>query len=409
MRESADLGLTRRLETGRIALEMTVPHDLGQTRQRRARLAFVSRYDASDHNAHSGAAFSMRRELSKRFDVVDCFPVHVFQEKLFLPVKAVYKARGQYYEREREPQILKSMARVIEARLKAAKPDVVFSPSSIPMTYVDTVLPVVWSADLLFPAYIATYIPNPARRSFELGLRQEALALDRASRVSFPSDWAAAEAVSRYGTPREKIAVIPWGANLGHDIDIESVRTGIAGRPGGECRIVFVGKDWKRKGGDLVVDTVRRLNDRGLPTSLTIVGCTPDIPPEPWIRVHPFLDKADPEGWKTFCRLMHQAHFFFMPSRAEASPHALCEASAFGTPSISSTEGGIPTIVRDGVTGYTRPRDSDPEVFAELIAQAMADRPAYLAMCEAARLDYEDRLNWDQFGRRLSEVLYERL
>ncbi len=183
----------------------------------------------------------------------------------------------------------------------------------------------------------------------------------------------------------------------------------MASRPRDVCRIAFVGKDWKRKGGDLVVKTVELLNRRGLKTSLTVVGCTPPIEANEHVTVHPFLDKTVPHDWRIFADIMYGSHFFFMPSQAEASPHALCEASAFGLPSISSTAGGIPTIIREAVTGYARPSDASPAVFADLIQRTFLDEPRYRAMCRSARQDFEERLNWPQFARKLSDRIYQAL
>ena len=48
----------------------------------------------------------------------------------------------------------------------------------------------------------------------------------------------------------------------------------------GERRLLFVGVDWKRKGGDFALRIAKRLNDRGIRAELTIVGGTPEIPEE---------------------------------------------------------------------------------------------------------------------------------
>jgi glycosyltransferase involved in cell wall biosynthesis len=268
---------------------------------------------------------------------------------------------------------------------------------------------VFWATDLVFAAYVQTYLANPAGRMVREGHALEASALARAKRVSFPSEWAARDATRHYGTCRRKIDVIPWGANLAHPVKRSQVERAIAARQRDVCRLVFVGRDWVRKGGPLVLETVKLLNRRGLKTRLTIVGCTPPIAADDRVKVIPFLNKTVERDWEVFADLMHRSHFFFMPSRAEASPHALCEASAFGLPSLSSTEGGIPTIVKDGLTGYTRPRDSDPQVFADLIADTFRDRERYRRMGLAARDDFEARLNWPQFAERWSARIYASL
>jgi glycosyltransferase involved in cell wall biosynthesis len=84
---------------------------------------------------------------------------------------------------------------------------------------------------------------------------------------------------------------------------------------------------------------------------------------------------------------------------------AFCEAAAHGLPSLTSNVGGIPTIVRDGSTGYTLPSDAPVSAWADLLSRDVDDPAAYRAMARASRADCEARLNWDAFGRRLLAIL----
>src|SRR5579883_223406 len=165
----------------------------------RARIAFVSLWNAGDHDDHSGAAYAMRRQLMRYFEVLDWFPLRPVAERAFLPLKALYKARGRYYEIEREPLFLRELARMIGRRIAEARPDAIFAPSSIPTTLLETELPVFWSADFLFANYVEGYVARPASRCLALAAAQEARTLSAARGASFPSDWAAREAVRRYG------------------------------------------------------------------------------------------------------------------------------------------------------------------------------------------------------------------
>jgi glycosyltransferase involved in cell wall biosynthesis len=305
----------------------------------------------------------------------------------------------------REPLVLKSLARRVEQHLKNTRPQVVFSPSSVPMSLVDSKIPRVFVTDQLFCDFVQTYIRAPADRFVRLGHAQEKRALTTASVASFPSEWAAGSAVSQYGTPKEKIAVIPWGANLPGAIAQEDVDAAIVARPADRCHLVFLGRDWARKGGDLLVATVAELNRSGLPTRATIIGCNPEgLSPEQF-DIHPFIDKGRADHFAILSKIMLGSHFFFLPSRAEAYGQAFCEAAAFGVPSIGSTVGGIPTIIREGETGFVRPPDTSAALMAALIREVMADPAHYRRLAIQARADYRERLNWDAFGDRLSDTI----
>ncbi len=95
----------------------------------------------------------------------------------------------------REPAVLKALARRIENRLRGVRPQAVFSPSSIPMTFVDPRWPAMFAADQVFGDFLETYIRAPARRFARLGHAQEQRALRLARRASYPSHWAARSAV----------------------------------------------------------------------------------------------------------------------------------------------------------------------------------------------------------------------
>jgi glycosyltransferase involved in cell wall biosynthesis len=371
----------------------------------RPRLAFVSISDAANPNVDSGYAYSMRLQLRKRFEVVDLFPLGLPGERAWLPLRAALRVAGRYYHPMREPAVLKALARRIERALKTVAPDVVFAPSSLPMSMVETRIPWAFSTDQLFCDFVETYIARPAERFLRLGDAQEGQALAGAACASYPSDWAARSAVTRYGADAAKVVVIPWGANLPRTVAQDEVASAIARRPTDQCRLVFIGRDWHRKGGDTFIATVHALNRLGIPTRATLIGCEPPGLSRQFFVVHPFLDKSDPHGFARFAEILLDAHFLLLPSRAEAYGQAFCEAAAFGVPGIGSTVGGIPTIVRDGDTGFVRPANTPAEEWAELIRGTLDSAANYRRMAHRAREDHLERLNWNRFGKRISDAI----
>jgi glycosyltransferase involved in cell wall biosynthesis len=272
------------------------------------------------------------------------------------------------------------------------------------MSLVDAPCPTAFSTDQVFWDVAKGYIQRPSKRFLRLGNAQEVMALARTTWVTYPSNWAANSA-RRYCPTPGKIAMIPWGANLPFEVPESDVQAAIARRPFESCHLVFLGKDWKRKGGDTFVDIVRQLNLQGLKTRATVIGANPQGLPSDIFTIHPYLDKANAAGFALFASILLNAHFLILLSRAEAYGQALCEAMAFGVPVIASTVGGIPTIVRDGQTGFLRPPEIAPEQVALLIRETLATPASYLRMAREAREDYRQRLNWDTFGDQLNEAM----
>jgi glycosyltransferase involved in cell wall biosynthesis len=90
----------------------------------------------------------------------------------------------------------------------------------------------------------------------------------------------------------------------------------------------------------------------------------------------------------------------------------LCEAAAFGLPAIASRVGGIPTILRDGQSGYmveTGMTVDRVDQYATRIAALWQDRDRYERFAHQAREEFETRLNWaiacQQMRDRLDRLL----
>jgi glycosyltransferase involved in cell wall biosynthesis len=369
------------------------------------RLAFVSLWNADYPNAESGYAYSMRRQLQKRFDVVDLFPLALPGERFWLPLRAAYRLAGRYYHPMREKAVLKRLSRRIEHALRSIKPDVVFTPSSIPMSFVESRCAWMYAADQLFCDFVGTYIRNPSARFCRIGEAQEARALRAATRTTYPSDWAAQTAIGHYGADPSKVTVIPWGANLPEILTDDAVGAAILRRRPEDCRLVFIGRDWWRKGGDRFVAIVRELNRLGVKAHGIIIGADPPGLSARDFTVYPYLDKARADHFALFSGAMAGAHFLVAPVRAEAYGQALCEAAAFGVPAIACAVGGIPTIIRDGENGILLQADAEPREFAVGMCGLLESPERYRRMARAARDDYRERLNWDSFGARLCDTI----
>ena len=196
--------------------------------------------------------------------------------------------------------------------------------------------------------------------------------------------------------------MIPFGACIEEVPPREDLAQ--RGEPSREAvRLLFVGKDFKRKGGALAVKAVELLREQGVQAELTLLGCVPPRP-QPGVTAIEYLDKDDPAQAKQLRDLYLNAHLFLFPTRADCSPIALCEAAAFGLPTVATDVGGIRSILEDDA-GVLVPADAGPEAFADEV-RALVDDPArYATMTVATRDAYERRLNWQVWGERAEACL----
>jgi glycosyltransferase involved in cell wall biosynthesis len=227
----------------------------------------------------------------------------------------------------------------------------------------------------------------------------------------YASDWAARSAREAYALSAEKVAVVPFGANLDPLPSAREVDAAIAARPRDVCRLLWIGVEWERKRGAMAIEIAQRIADAGTPVELVMVGCRPpdgcQLPA--WVSVEGFVSKSTAEGRARLAELFTRSHFFVMPSLAEAYGLVYCEAAAFGVPSVATRTGGVPSIVVDGETGILEEPGADAERYAARILPLIRSRTEYEAMAYAACARSETRLNWDVAGRdvmaRIEEVV----
>jgi hypothetical protein len=163
----------------------------------------------------------------------------------------------------------------------------------------------------------------------------------RARACCVTTHWAAESIISDYGIPAEKVRVVGIGRNfdpgetpLPHDWS----------RP----RFLFIGREWERKNGPRVLAAFARLRADVPDARLDVVGGHPPLDAEGGVVGHGVLRLDDDADRKRLADLFTNATCFVMPSLHEPSAQAYVEASAWGIPSIVTSNGGSAELVRDG-------------------------------------------------------------
>ena len=310
------------------------------------------------------------------------------------------KLTGKTYLRDRSPVLLDGYAAQIAARCAPLKPDVIFSPGSIPIAHLESEIPVVFWTDATFAGITDYYshFTNLSPRTLREGRAMELRALTNCSLAIYTSDWAARSAIDNYDVDPAKVKVVPYGANVASDRDEAGIRRLIGNRDLGGCELLFVGVDWERKGGPISLETTRILNRMGLHTRLHVVGCEqPGETPDFVIR-HGFVSKKSAEGAALLDRLFSESHFLIVPSRAECFGLVFAEASSFGLPSLAAVTGGVPSVVAQDVNGALFPLEATGEAYADYIQRMMGEPDRYARLALDSFAEFKARLNWEVAG-----------
>jgi glycosyltransferase involved in cell wall biosynthesis len=362
------------------------------------KIAFVTNLDSSDVRAWSGTVLNMRRGLEQSgldVEVID---------KLRDPYGVFFKAKRvaknvvlqKNYLRDREPSTLRSYARQIESELNRIKPNIIFSPGTIPIAYLRTEIPIIFWADATFDGMINFYpeFSNLCDETIRNGRRMEQAALSKCRLAIYSSEWAAESASDNYDVDSKKIKVVPYGANLSHTSTADEIRDAIASRGSAICKLLFVGVDWNRKGGDQALQLTAMLNQQGFDVELHVVGCEPPSPVPSFVKTYGYLSKDNREQKALLVRLYKMADFFVLPSKAECAAVVIAEANSFGLPVLTTNVGGMKTVVREGKNGLALAPSCFVSKGANYVREVLSSKAHYYQLCESSFKEYSMRLNW---------------
>ncbi|HEY1579291.1 MAG TPA: glycosyltransferase family 4 protein [Terracidiphilus sp.] len=302
---------------------------------------------------------------------------------------------------EREWLSLREYAWRVGLFVQREKPDIVFSPSQLIATYLETTAKLVYCNDAPFGG-IANYYPNFSNLSDEYvkqGFRQEYLSHKNADRIVYPSAWARQCAIELHEADPKKCLEQSFGANLPYEPTWQDVKCAAARREQRKERsLVMISSDWERKGGPFALEVVRDLNRRGMDFRLRVIGAAPEGIKE--VEALGRIDKWSAAGAEKFKAAMFASDFIIMPSLAEAYGMALWEGAAHGLPMIGRATGGIGSIIRNHESGLLFPPDEKPNAVADWIEDALSSEK-YPLLSERAFIEYRDRGNWVSFSNRV--------
>ena len=100
---------------------------------------------------------------------------------------------------------------------------------------------------------------------------------------------------------------------------------------------------------------------------------------------------------------LRHADVFVLPSQYEELGSVLVEAMASGLPVVANRVGGIPALVRDGVTGRLAER-GDVAGLAAALSAALTDRRTTRRTSEAARAHVDTAYSWPVLAERVHDV-----
>lgn len=205
--------------------------------------------------------------------------------------------------------------------------------------------------------------------------------------------WAAESVIRDYGIREEKVVVAGAGPNY--------YAAPSPHGPYDSHTVLFVGSEFARKGGPLIVDAFRRVRVQWPGARLLIVGCAPDVS-EPGVEVIGRIRKDEPGGLERLLRLYSEASVFCMMSRFEPFGIVVIEAQNSFVPCVLPKRFAFPEMIEDDVTGRLVD-EYEPELLAETLIDLLADPARLERMGQAAHAFVRGTFTWDIAAQRIHE------
>jgi glycosyltransferase involved in cell wall biosynthesis len=356
-------------------------------------IIFLTRFDPGNINNWSGTLYHIYHKLKEKHTIEIIGAEIIGQLELLV--------RGNFQANIFIPsdRYIENLGKLLSERINTLDCDLIFFGDLL-FIPVDINIPVVLFSDMTYEQVKIHYVKQD-ERNIEPCIRLEKLMLEKAFKIIYPSEWIKEKVMEFYAINPEKISIVEFGANIPSPMSY-SININID-----VCRLLFIGRDWERKGGDKVLEIYKMLKEEKFPCTLTIIGSMSEDEQEEDenLTVIPFLDKSKKKDLEQLCDILSKSHFFVLPTKFDAFGIVFCEASAFALPSITANVGGVGQAVKDGKNGYLLPADATANDYAQKIKAVFSDKEGYLKLRKSSRNEFETRLNWDVWGERVNKIL----
>ncbi len=212
-----------------------------------------------------------------------------------------------------------------------------------------------------------------------------------ASAIAVHSERVARSLVRDYRVPRSLVHVVGAGAN----VFPERIRRDDDGQT-----LVFVGKEFERKGGRLLASVFAALRRRRPGLRLLVAG------PSRRLELPEGAEQLGLVPFERLPELFARSTIFVLPTLQEPFGLAFLDAMACALPCVGTEIEAIPEIVRHGVTGLLVP-PRDERALGEAIERLLDDPAGARRMGLAGRDVVRRGFRWSLVAAKLARLLAE--
>jgi glycosyltransferase involved in cell wall biosynthesis len=363
------------------------------------RIGYISIGDSNDANTWSGTTYYFAKNL-ERFVELERISLenNFFIKLIFKYYSLKSKILKKRYMANRSKLVSKYYSKKAkEAISRIGNLDAIISVGTIPIAYLDVDIPIINYTDATFNQMINYYeeFSNLSDQTIKNGNELEKKALEKCDLLFYCSDWARNSAIRDYQIDPSKVYSVPFGLNMDEVPDKADVLRSVEEKIHiNRCNLIFVGKDFKRKGGDLAYKTLCYLNEQlNTDAHLTIVGSNPNIK-DNRVTIIPYINKNNKKEQELYQKILKESHFLILPTRADCFSMVGIEANAYGIPVITTNTGGLTSLIDNGINGFTMELHDKQDIYALKIYEYFINKDRYRDLCLNSRNHYEEKTNW---------------
>jgi glycosyltransferase involved in cell wall biosynthesis len=194
-----------------------------------------------------------------------------------------------------------------------------------------------------------------------------------------------------YAVPPEKAVLVYAGSNA----RVSPVKT--ANGAYTQPMILFVGLDWKRKGGPDLVEAFKLVREKHTEAMLTIVGAEPDL----HIPGCEVVGKVPPDALDPYYQ---QASVFCLPTYLEPFGIVFIEAMTAHLPIVATRVGAIPDFVEEGRNGFLVEPGDIPGL-ANALVQLLENPELCHSFGKFSFQLTRDRYSWEAVGDKFKQSI----
>jgi len=206
----------------------------------------------------------------------------------------------------------------------------------------------------------------------------------------FPTtNWCGQSLIKDLGVPAEKVAQRTIAVDLNNWKIVERNENK------GRVKLLFVGNDFKRKGGDFLLKMYSKISDR---CELIIISNDRALD---LINLPLGVNRYKNILYTEINKFFSDADIFIFPTYKDHFALVQIEAMASGLPIISRDIGGVSEAVRDAYNGYLMPYNSSEDEWAQKISYLIEHPEERKRMGYNSRMIVEKEFNIETFEKTI--------